>query len=189
MNIKEKSQKDFGLLVTKMLFAVYLIALIWAILFKFKIDLSSLNSQRTLILKPFFLKENHLNKSDFYSNIAAFVPYGIYVSALKRESKTCVNVLISVIVMFATSLFFETSQYIFKIGCSDINDLISNTFGGIIGVVIYYILYLVFRKHTNTVINISAALCTAAAVVFVIVSVVNGSCGEWQGRLIKFFSF
>lgn len=188
MDIKEKSKRDFSVL-TKILFAVYLAALTWAILFKFKINIFQLHSKRTLILEPFFIKDGHLNKPDFYSNIAAFIPYGVYLLTLKRNGKIFLNVIVSVLIMFMTSLFFETSQYIFKIGCSDINDLISNTLGGIIGVLVYYILYLVFRKHTNTVINILAGLCTAAAAAFVAVSVVNGSCGEFQSHLTKIFSF
>ena len=189
MNIKEKSERDFGLFVTKTLFGVYLITLIWAVLFKFKIDFSELKGQRHVILKPFFVESGHLNKPDFYPNIVGFVPFGLYLPALKREGKFFFNVLVFVFVIAASSLFFETSQYIFKIGCSDVNDLISNTLGGVIGIACYYILYLIFRKYTNTVINILAGLFTAAAVIFVIVSIANGTCSEFQNRLTVFFSF
>ena len=188
MNIKEKSKPDFGIL-TKFLFAVYLIALTWAILFKFKLNIHELNGSKNLIFKPFFAEGNHLNKADFYTNLIAFVPFGIYISALKREGNIILNLIVSVLVMFETSLFYETAQYIFKIGCSDINDLISNTLGGVIGVIVYYILYLVFRKHTNTVVNIFAGLITVTATVFVVISIVNGSCSTFQNRLLTFFNF
>ena len=188
MNIKEKSGQDFSIF-TKFLLVIYLVALTWAILFKFKLDIHVLGRGRSLILKPFFINEGHINKSDFYSNVAAFVPFGIYLSALKSKGNLFARVMIPVIIMSAVSLFYETAQYIFKIGCSDINDLISNTLGGIIGVIIYYILYLIFRKHTNTAVNILAGMSTAAAMGFLVVSVLNGSCEGFQNKLMAIFNF
>ncbi len=188
MSIKEKSKQKFEML-TKFLFAVYLIGLTWAILFKFKFNIHELNGSKNLILKPFFLDDGvRFYKSDFYTNLIAFVPFGIYISALKREGKVVLNLIISVLVMFMTSLFYETSQYIFQIGCSDINDLISNTLGGVIGIIVYYILYLIFRKRTNTVVTVLAFLGTIAVTVFVVISILNGSCSTFQNQLLKLFN-
>ena len=187
MNIKEKSKPDLGVL-TKFLFVIYLIVLTWAILFKFKLNIHELNGRRNLLIKTFFLNRSRFYKADFCSNLFAFVPFGIYISALKRKGKVVINLIVSVLVMFATSLFYETAQYIFKIGCSDINDLISNTLGGIIGVIIYYILYLIFRKRTNTVVTVLAFLGTIAVTVFVVISILNGSCSTFQNQLLKLFN-
>ncbi len=48
--------------------------------------------------------------------------------------------------IFAISLIFEASQYIFGIGASDITDIITNTIGGIIGIGIYMVIERVFKE-------------------------------------------
>ncbi|HBI93894.1 MAG TPA: hypothetical protein DDY58_16520, partial [Terrisporobacter glycolicus] len=81
------------------------------------------------------------NKLDLFGNIILFVPLGIYISILLDKNKTLKNILIILIV----SLVFESCQYIFGIGATDITDITTNTFGGVIGIYVYKMLILLFK--------------------------------------------
>lgn len=66
----------------------------------------------------------------FGGNIAAFIPFGAYLGY--REKK----IISTVIFGFLLSLFIETMQYVWSVGVSEIDDLILNTLGAFIGVVL-----------------------------------------------------
>ena len=66
----------------------------------------------------------------FGGNIAAFIPFGAYLGY--REKK----IIPTVIFGFLLSLFIETMQYIWSVGVSEIDDLILNTLGALIGVLV-----------------------------------------------------
>ncbi|MDU5742388.1 MAG: VanZ family protein, partial [Clostridium sp.] len=64
-------------------------------------------------------------------NVFAYVPIGIYikyVSRIKNIKLYCYFILYCLII--------ESIQYIFKLGSFDINDIIMNSAGFIIGVII-----------------------------------------------------
>lgn len=54
------------------------------------------------------------------------------------------------------TLVFEIIQFIFAIVRADITDVLSNTFGGIIGIGIYALLSKVLKGTTNKVVNLLA---------------------------------
>ena len=64
--------------------------------------------------------------------------------------------------ILGTSLALEVLQYIFAIGRSDITDLLTNTCGGILGIVIYLVLAKLFRSRNraNKVIIVIASIVT-----------------------------
>jgi len=64
----------------------------------------------------------------FFGNIVWFVPFGFYLSFVKKSS-----VLKAILFGFLLSLFIETTQYILGTGISEIDDLILNTFGSLVG--------------------------------------------------------
>jgi glycopeptide antibiotics resistance protein len=72
---------------------------------------------------------------DFIGNILLFVPFPFllcYVLAIKSFRKL-------LMLSMGTSLVVETVQYIFNIGVADIDDLLLNTFGASIGLLLLYI--------------------------------------------------
>ena len=79
-------------------------------------------------------------------NIVLFIPLGVYF-ALFREGRESKKTIFGV---FLVSLSAELVQYIFKMGIGDIDDVILNTFGGMIGIGAYHIL-LVKLKDANKV--------------------------------------
>ncbi|HBF4348173.1 TPA: glycopeptide resistance protein VanZ1 [Clostridioides difficile] len=153
--------------ITKGLFIVYIIILTWIILFKLQFDISSLETMnlRSINLIPFagsLIINNRVDISEIILNVAIFVPFGIYVCMLKEEW----SFIKKVIPIFITSLVFETLQYIFALGVSDITDLIGNTLGGIIGIAVFMLLSKIFKNNTIKIINVLALIVTIIVVLF-----------------------
>lgn len=67
-------------------------------------------------------------------NIVAFMPCGFFLPIVSRRSKKWYN---TVIISFMFSLFVETIQLISRVGSFDVDDLLLNTAGGILGFVLY----------------------------------------------------
>lgn len=123
---------------SKVVLALYLLLLLWLVLFKFSYDVSSvLHIQiRNLNLIPFAdpdqtSLENHLK--EIISNVIVFVPFGLLLAVNLKQT----NVWRKLIIVFIFSLTAEILQYILAIGKTDITDVITNTFGGFIGLVLY----------------------------------------------------
>lgn len=153
--------------ITKGLFVVYIIILTWIILFKMQFDISSLEtmSLRNINLVPFagsLIVNNRVDISEIILNVAVFVPFGIYLCMLKEKW----SFIKKVVPIFITSLAFETIQYIFAIGASDITDLIGNTLGGIIGIAVFMLLSKIFKNKTIKIFNVLALIVTVIVVLF-----------------------
>ncbi|HAU5111697.1 TPA: glycopeptide resistance protein VanZ1 [Clostridioides difficile] len=153
--------------ITKGLFIVYIIILTWIILFKLQFDVSSIETMnlRSINLVPFagsLIINNKVDISGIILNVAIFIPFGIYICMLKEEW----SFIKKVIPIFITSLAFETLQYIFALGASDITDLIGNTLGGIIGIAVFMLLSKIFKNNTIKIINILAFIVTIIVVLF-----------------------
>ncbi len=159
--------------ITKVLFLFYLAGLTWIILFKMQFSWQELPAIRNINFVPFGQPAMTNGTTDFdevIGNLLAFVPFGIFTGMLLEKRLF----LIKVVPVFLTSLAFETAQYIFSIGASDITDLLMNTAGGIIGVVLFIILSKLFKDKTAKIFN---TICLTGAVfmsVFVgIILIVN----------------
>ncbi|NMS88950.1 VanZ family protein [Clostridioides difficile] len=153
--------------ITKGLFVVYIIILTWIILFKMQFDISSLEAMnlRNINLVPFagsLIVNNRVDISEIILNVVVFVPFGIYLCMLKEEW----SFIKKVVPIFLASLIFETLQYIFAIGASDITDLIGNTLGGIIGIAVFVLFSKIFKNKTIKIINILALIVTVVVILF-----------------------
>lgn len=152
-----KSKKRNPLTVT--LFVIYTLLLIAVILFKlpFRGELS--DGVRAVNLIPFSTMR------DFFPNTLIFIPFGIYIAALSPKSSLAKKVLSAA----GLSLAFELAQFLFAIGRTNIIDIISNTLGAFVGIVLYTLLRYAFRSNTIRVLN------SAALIVTVCVSILFGS--------------
>lgn len=74
--------------------------------------------------------------TNILGNIVIFIPLGIMVPILFNKKKF-VNI---VVIGGCISIFFELVQFILAIGVSDIDDVILNICGGVIGWFIYYVI-------------------------------------------------
>jgi len=150
--------------LTSVLFVIYLIVLFWILLFKFGVQFSYME-RRSVNLIPFnefFIANGKLDLSEIILNIVIFVPLGIYAGILFRRW-TWKN---QFLFFFLTSLMFETLQFIMRIGAFDITDIITNTSGGLIGLLIYKVIEKLFNNSVKarSFINIVATIGTVVMV-------------------------
>jgi glycopeptide antibiotics resistance protein len=66
-------------------------------------------------------------------NIVIFIPLGTYLLLFKKDKRVSTNLLF----IFIVSLCVEIIQGIFNLGTSDIDDIILNCLGGLIGILAY----------------------------------------------------
>lgn len=145
---------------TKILFFLYFIILTWGILFKMRTDFNGFVGYRRINLIPFHASviiNGRIDTSEIYLNICAFVPLGIYISIIKEKW----NFFQKLLPIFLISLSYETSQYIFAVGVTDITDLLGNTCGGLIGIVIYWLLSKLLKDNTIKVVNFVSIIGTS----------------------------
>lgn len=134
--------------ITLTLFFIYFIFLTWIIIFKMETDLKdflNVTNYRIINLKPYA----YMNPIEVGLNILIFLPFGIYSSIIFNKTTTFTKILYGLFLSF----LFETTQYVFAIGTSDITDLIDNTIGTIIGIILFKILNFAFEEHTDSIIN------------------------------------
>jgi glycopeptide antibiotics resistance protein len=88
-------------------------------------------------------------------NILIFIPVGIFISLFRHNKKIIFNL---VIVLFI-SLFVEMMQFLTNTGIADIDDLLLNGLGGLVGLFIYKLI--AFKRpylRTKKVVTILSAI-------------------------------
>ena len=151
--------------ITIALLVIYLLILSWIILFKLQFSFSTLDHIRQINLIPFggsVIANGRIDFDEIINNVIVFIPVGVYFSLLFRN-KSFLKVIGSVL---SISLAYETIQFIFAIGASDITDLICNTLGGLIGIALVCVLSLVLKDKTYKILNRIALVCTILVVAF-----------------------
>lgn len=66
-------------------------------------------------------------------NLCLFIPFGIYLLHFYKNHKAIHYIIMIVL----TSIAIELIQYILSLGATDIDDVILNSLGGVIGVLLY----------------------------------------------------
>ena len=79
-------------------------------------------------IKSFLLK--------IVGNIAGFMPFGFFLPVISRRSRHWYNM---VLLSFLFNLSIVSVQLVFKVGSFDVDDMILNTLGGILGFIFYRI--------------------------------------------------
>ncbi|MEI0739579.1 VanZ family protein [Paenibacillus sp. JTLBN-2024] len=151
-----------------LLFVVYLYALVKIILFKFG-SISPVYYLRELVdhilhpgmiadrlrmvsnLMPLREIEGYLRDlgdgvsfMNFFGNIAAFMPLGFLLPMVCGvRSMTLPKVLL---LSFGVSLALESLQLVLFIGTFDVDDIIMNTAGGLLGYAAYLVLYFLLKQ-------------------------------------------
>ena len=147
---------------------MFLYALIlFFLLFKKK----SVGSFQTINLIPFrtiidyLFNEDVIVRSFAFSNIMGniviFIPLGIYIPLLINKKSIFTNSAIVALI----SLCVEIVQYILAIGTADVDDIILNTIGGLLGILIFKLVYLIFKDKSKVVITFLTPIGGVIAVI------------------------
>ncbi|MDI1322904.1 MAG: VanZ family protein [Algoriphagus sp.] len=146
--------------LTFALFGVYLISIYWIIVLKFNISAYHDRVERSFNWIPFreFVLYGKMDFPEIILNIFIFIPFGLYAGVLLKHWGFGKKVFL----FFSLSFLFEISQYIMEVGAFDITDLINNTLGGIIGLIIFMGLKKAFNSQLKAqkFINIFALIGT-----------------------------
>ena len=146
--------------LTSILLVIYLAILTWIILFKMATSVDGIPHLRGVNLIPFgdsLITNARLDTSELLDNVLVFIPFGLYLGSLMQKQAFWKKLLPIALV----SIGYEVIQYIFSIGASDITDVIDNTLGGLIGILLYLILKKLFRQKAEGILN---GICTAATI-------------------------
>lgn len=79
--------------------------------------------------------------SNLVGNIVIFVPLGVYITSFTKNKGVWKNTLLIMLV----SILVEIIQVIFRFGIGDIDDIILNSIGGSVGVLIYRLMLLMCK--------------------------------------------
>jgi glycopeptide antibiotics resistance protein len=162
-----KIKRYIYLMITWSMFLLYLIFLFKVILFKYTHTLSDVIEQirsqfhwgimkRSIFYSsnfiPFSTIINYIFNNDNWrigyinivGNIFLFIPFGLIISLMKYKSNTNSRIFLYA---FILSLSLEFIQLIFGLGQFDVDDLILNSLGAIIGLTIINIIARIFKKR------------------------------------------
>ena len=84
-----------------------------------------------------------LSRKSVVGNLLVFFPIGFLVPIWRLEKTGCIRIIIYT---FLFSLCIETLQLVTKVGVFDVDDLMMNTFGGLLGWISYCIIRFIYHK-------------------------------------------
>lgn len=84
---------------------------------------------------------------NLFGNIAAFIPFGMFLPILHPRFRSAIYMLL---LTMEFSLAVELLQLVAKVGSFDVDDLLLNTLGGMLGYLAYKILDGIRRKKFET---------------------------------------
>ena len=152
MSFEKKNEQQRGGQIITLLFWIYVIALLRITVFRDDFSLSHIMTNGKLNLELFsayipFLRGGFiwLFIYLFVGNIVWFIPLGAYL-VWKEPRHT---VWRAVLIGFLLSLVIEVSQYIFGVGVTEVDDLVLNTAGTLIGVILMRIVQKIVKERKS----------------------------------------
>ena len=139
----------------RVLFGLYIAALVYFLFFAETMGRADLNRtyHYNLILfkeiKRFIVYREQLGAAAFFNlggNVLIFVPFGFLLPLMSRKLKGFFNVLLFSLEL---SLIVETVQLLTKVGSFDVDDLLLNTIGGMLGYGIYAVLQYIRDRRAD----------------------------------------
>ncbi|MFN8256364.1 MAG: VanZ family protein [Bacteroidales bacterium] len=130
--------------LTNVLFVIYLLVLVWVLILKLDVHFSYMD-KRMINLIPFAESTDQNgkpNSMEMVLNALIFIPLGVYAGILFKKW----TIWKKIPLFFLTSLSIEIIQFILSVGAADITDIINNTAGGLIGLLVYMGIEKAFRN-------------------------------------------
>lgn len=159
--------------LTVLLFVIYLAALFWILLFKLGVRFSYMGNRNVNLIpfNEFITLNGKIDLGEIIMNVVIFVPLGIYAGILFIRWHIGKNLFF----FFLISLIVEGLQFILRVGAFDITDIITNTVGGIIGLMIFKAIEKLLRNRfkAQKFINIIALIGTSLMVLFLLLLKTN----------------
>jgi glycopeptide antibiotics resistance protein len=153
--------------LTIVLFGIYLVASFWILLFKLGVQFSYMENRKVNLI-PFepLISNGKIGLGEIIMNTIIFVPFGLYAGVLFKRWSFLKNLFF----FSLTSLIVEGLQFILRVGTFDITDTITNTSGGVIGLMIFKAIEKVFKSsgRAQKSINIIAAAGTVLMILFLL---------------------
>lgn len=93
-----------------------------------------------------------ISLENLFGNVIAFMPFGFFIPALLQKKKKFFNIVTTGAVTCLFSMTIETAQLLCRVGSCDVDDVILNTFGGILGFLVYWwmrklFIFLIHKKR------------------------------------------
>ena len=141
-------------LLCRVLFALYIAGLVYFLFFAEMLDRTGIERSYRYNLIPFREIRRFIVYADLlgpmavisnlFGNIVIFMPFGFLVPILGRKKR---NFWFTSLLSFALSLAVECIQLVTRTGCFDVDDMILNTSGGILGYLMLKKTYHIIRKY------------------------------------------
>lgn len=143
-----KKHKKLYRMAAWLLFGLYLILMVYFLFFAESLGRTSVGREYHYNLKPFREIQRYLMYYDVIGpytvflnlagNILAFVPFGLFFPLLSRRNR---GVLKVTLISFEVSLLVELIQLVTRVGSCDVDDIILNTLGGMIGCLCFRMMF------------------------------------------------
>lgn len=137
--------KNFVIISTIVFAIFYLYALIYIVFFRDVMSIRKINLipfVNTII--PYINGSSQTNLTivlfNIFANILLLLPLGFYFAFFTYKIKKKINWFMGIVIISVISLIIETLQYIFALGVSDIDDIIMNLIGGILGILLFTVI-------------------------------------------------
>lgn len=146
------------IIFSRLLFGIYLMLALYFLLFAEGFGRTSIRSEYSYNLELLKEVKRYLGWAEvsdkgfrmmmlnIWGNIACFIPFGFFLPIIFKKIK---NGVVVTILTFAFSLVVEITQLLFKIGSFDVDDLLLNTIGGVIGYCVYWISKKIVKRRVK----------------------------------------
>ncbi|TAH73840.1 MAG: VanZ family protein [Anaerolineaceae bacterium] len=151
--LKEITKKRIKI-IGWVLFYIYILLLSYFLFFSERYGRDLVTQQYNLHLfkeiKRFIKYREQIGFEGFivniFGNVIAFMPYGFLLPLLNKVYR---KFYIIVILSFIFSLVIETAQLLLKVGVFDVDDILMNSLGGILGYLIFWLIHSIFKSKEH----------------------------------------
>lgn len=154
----EKKNFKRLIVISRLLFVAYLVSVLYFLLFAEGFGRTKVRTEYSYNLELFREIKRYIEWAkltdtglhhmmlNVWGNVLCFVPFGFLVPIIYRKLRKAVLVIP---LTFLFSFMVELLQLIFKIGSFDVDDLVLNTSGGILGYIGFSIILFITKRMEN----------------------------------------
>lgn len=143
--------KKHIIIIGRLLFYVYILLLSYFLFFSERYGRDSVTQQFNLQLfkeiKRFIKHREQIGLEGFvvniFGNVIAFMPYGFLLPLLNRAYR---RFFIIAILSIVFSLVVETAQLLLRVGVFDVDDILLNSLGGVLGYIIFLVIHSLYKR-------------------------------------------